>query len=341
MQKNTQLKDTVSSFITSYAERSSEVGFSEWLEQKLQQEIPDLSQEASRKLTGEIIQAVADYDNTLSELNAAVESGQSADEWLAEKLEEDYKDIPQDAAGEKLSQIEEAYAVSNVELMESDNDMLVETTAVVEDAEISWNKYSLKSKAYDIGKQVAMNGLAVAATALKNKVENHEKLNLSEAVSDRIQDGLIEDTSEVKAVVAGAMKAVAEKGLEKALPSNTPTECICDMAGTAVEGAKALYEAATGKITFTEALGKMGRAAVATACRTGKSLIEGVISKVPLVGPLVVEAASGVLEHMESPKFIDNVCNAITNVAKSTWQGIKNIGKKIFSKLGRKNKQLT
>lgn len=226
MKKNTQLKDTLNSFITSYAERNSEVGFSEWLEQKLQQEIPSLSKEASKKLTEDIIQAVADHDSTLNDLNSAVESGQQTDEWLAENLEEEYKDMPQETVGEKLLQLESDYAASNIKLMENGTNKLDETSTFAEDEQVSWDKYSLKSKIYDIGKQVAMNGIAITATALKNKVESGEELNIGDAVTETLQDGLIEDTSEVKAVVAGAMKAVAEKGIEKALPEDTPTEYI-------------------------------------------------------------------------------------------------------------------
>lgn len=339
-ENNTQLKDTLNSFITSYSERSRETSFSGWLEQKLQQEIPNLSQEASKKMTGEIIQAVAEYDNTLSDLNAAVESGQSADEWFAEKLEEDYKDMPQDAVGEKLSQIEEAYAVSNIELMESTGDMPIETTAVVEDTAVSWNEYSLRSKVYDIGKQILMNGTAVAATALKNKVESGEKLNISDAVTETLQNGLIEDTSEVKAVVAGAMKAVAEKGIEKVLPSDTPTEYICDMAGAAVEGAGALFDAARGEITATEALDRTGRAAVATGCLIGSSALKVAVANIPAVGPLAVAVLGGLFDHMESPQFFNNVYTVVKDAAKATWEGIKSFGRKLFGRIGRKNKQL-
>lgn len=331
MKRNTELKDTLGSFITAYAERDREIGFSEWLNQKLQQEIPNLSSEASEKLTVDIIQAVSDYNDTLGELNAAIESGQSKDEWLAEKLEEEYKTIPQNTAGEKLTQLENAYAVSNVQLMENDINVPIETTAVVEDADISWNKYSLKSKAYDIGKQVGMNGIAVAANALKVKVESGEPLNISNAVRETLQNGMINDPSEIKAVVAGAVQTVAQKGAEKILPPDTPTENICYMAGAAVEGAEAMFDAASGKITTTEALDKTGRAAVAAGCRIGRLALKGAISKIPVVGSIVSELLGGLFDHMETPQFFNNVYTVVRDAAKATWEGIKEKGRKIFS----------
>lgn len=332
VKRNTELKNTLGSFITAYSERDREIGFSEWLNQKLQQEIPNLSREAGEKLTGDIIRAVSDYNDTLGELNAAIESGQSKDEWLAEKLEESYRAMPQDTAGEKLMQIENAYAVSNMQLMENGINVPIETTAVVRDSDISWNKYSLKSKAYDIGKQVGMNGIAVVANALKAKAEDGGSLNISDAVRETLQNGMINDSSEIKAVVAGAVQAVAQKGAENILPSDTPTENICYIAGAAVEGAEAMFDAASGNITATEALDKTGRAAVAAGCRIGRSVLKGAISQIPVVGPLVTELLGGLFDHMETPQFFNNVYTVVRDAAKATWNGIKEKARKIFGR---------
>lgn len=332
-QENTQIKEALNSFMTSYAQRDTSVVFSEWLGFKLQQAMPSMSDEASKKLTAEIIRGVSEYNSTLSELNAAVESGQPKDEWLADKLEEAYKDMPEETAGEKLSQIEETYALSNMQLMEETDNIQIETTAIVQDENVNWNKYSLKSKAYDIGKQIAMNGMAVASNALKARVENGEAPTISDTVKETLQDGLIKDSSEVKAVVAGAVKVVAEKGLEKVLPSDTPTEYICDMAGAAVEGAEALFDAARGEITVTEALDKGGRAAVAAGCRIGRSALKGAVAKVPYAGPLLVDLLGGLFDHMESPEFFNNVYTVVHDAAKATWEGIKESGKRIFGRI--------
>lgn len=339
-QENSQIKEALNSFMTSYAQRDTSVVFSEWLGFKLQQAMPGISDEASKKLTAEIISGVSEYNNTLSELNAAVESGQPKDEWLADKLEEAYKDMPEETVGEKLSQIEGTYALSNMQLMEGADDVQIETADIVPEENVNWNKDSLKIKAYDIGKQVAMNGMAVAANALKTRLEDGESPNISDTVRETLQDGLIKDSSEVKAVVAGAVKVAAEKGLERALPPDTPTEYICDMAGAAVEGAEAFFDAARGKITVTEALDKSGRAAVATGCRIGRSALKGAVAKIPVVGPLAVELLGGLFDHMESPQFFDNVYTVVRDAAKATWQGIKEKGKQLFGGLFRKQKAL-
>ena len=84
--KEKPLKDTVGSFISSYAQRDQNVEFSQWLADQLQKETPGMSQEASEKLAADIIGAVADHDKKLHDLDLAIEDGQSKVEWLAGQL---------------------------------------------------------------------------------------------------------------------------------------------------------------------------------------------------------------------------------------------------------------
>ena len=333
--KNTQLKDTINNFITAYSERNDELSFEDWLSQKLSQEIPNLSQESSKKLTSEIIQAVNDYNSTLSELNAAADAGQSKEEWLAEKFEESYIDMPQDTAGEKLTQIEESYISSNIQLMESNEEIPSETTAIVESEPVSWNKYSLKEKAYSIAKQVAMNGLAIVSNALKNKVESG-RADINQAVQETFQNGFIHDSTELKEVVSAAVKAASEKGAEKLFP-DASTEDICDISSASVDTSNAIFDAASGEITITEALEKSGRAFVASACRMCSRALKKAISvALGPVGPICVEMLGGLFEHMQSSEFFNNVYTTVEGAAKATWKGIKAFGKKIINKLSRR-----
>ena len=66
--KNTEelsLKHILGSFIGSYAERDRGVEFSDWLEGRILQEMPDMPKETGKKLACEIIEAVAGYEKTL------------------------------------------------------------------------------------------------------------------------------------------------------------------------------------------------------------------------------------------------------------------------------------
>ena len=182
------LKEILDDMLDSYLQRDKEIEFTEWLADKLCQEMPDTSQKASKELAGEIIKAVKEYDTTLNELNVAIEEGETKDEWLGQQLEEIYIDMPSDLVGEKLQEMEAMYVSTNSQLMDEKNEEHVDNTEVVE-----WNKYSIKDKVYKIGKQVTMMGIAAARNALattKNDLmemdyENgeHEK-NLGEILQE-------------------------------------------------------------------------------------------------------------------------------------------------------------
>lgn len=70
-----QFKDVLDSFMDSYSQRDRSIDFSEWLSDKLQQEISDLSNEKSQDIASDIIKGISDYNKTLNELNAAIEAG--------------------------------------------------------------------------------------------------------------------------------------------------------------------------------------------------------------------------------------------------------------------------
>jgi hypothetical protein len=335
------IKTLLQSFAGAYAERDKSVDFSNWLAGRLRQEMPDMSESAAKSLSEEIIEGVAGYDRTLGDLNRAVEAGQSGDAWLAERIAEACDDMPPGAAGGALLRIESDLNASNVLLMRELEDTPDAAAPIVVEAElIDWNEYSMKNKALDVGRQAVMAGLGAAANAVKNSMESGETADMGGVIKDALQDGLETARGEVKAVVAGAVKAAAEKGLPDMLPADTPTEIICDIAGAAVESASALFDAVTGKSTALEALDKAGRASVAVACRLSGELLKGTINKIPLVGPLVADLAGGLLDHMASSKFADNVYAVVRDAARATWQGIKESGRRMWNSLKNSVKQM-
>lgn len=318
------LRDILGSFMDSYAERDGSIGFSGWLEDKLCQEIPNLSKEASRKLAGEIIEEVADYDRTLKELNEAVEAGQPKEVWFAERLEKDYADMPVADAGEKLVQIEENVVSLNWQLMQGIDEAQAETEVIeVEEIPPEWNEYSVKGKAGEIGEQVAMTGMAVAANIVKERIQYEDAVEIGGVLKESLQDGLVKDSGEVKAVVAGAIRVAAEKGLENIVPEDASIDVIGTVAGVAVESAEALFDVATGKSTMPEAMDEIGMATVAAGGQLASKAIKGLLEKVPHVGGILVDAAGGLLDHLCSAKFARNVYNTVKDMAVDTWEGVK------------------
>lgn len=310
------LKDTVGSFISSYAQRDQNVEFSQWLAEQLRQETPGMSQEASEKLAADIIGAVADHDKKLHDLNLALEDGQSKTEWLAGQLSEAYSGMPLDTAGERLQQVETGFAAFNLRIMEG----VSRTQATDVGSSVSWNQYNVKRKVYGIGDQAILMGQAVVVSALSGSEDND---SVTDVVRKALQAALKAVPQEVKAVIAGAVRTAAENGLTDKLPSDAPMEAISDMAGMAVDAAAALLDAANGDITMTEALDRIGRDAVAVGCCAGRYALEGYVLTVPYVGPILVDLLGGLFEHMESPQFHENVYAVIHDAAVATWEGLK------------------
>lgn len=326
---NAALRNMMGDFISSYAQRDTTVDFSIWLSDKLRQELPDMTPEASSKLTAEIVAAVAGYDRTLHELNAAVAAGQPKEEWLSEQLEAAYQDIPVEEVGKALQQVE-AELISSNRFIARIDPATVEDLGPIETESIEWNRYRIKAVANNIGRQANMLVLSAAVNAMSRKIQDGESGGLSAIITDALQGGLQSEPEEIKAVVSGAIRAATEKGLTDLLPQDTPTEVIGELSGVAMEGARALFGAASGSISTTEAMDMTGRATFAAACRLGSGTLREFVSEADLPGgTILVELFGFLCDCIESPEFIDEVYPAVRNAVITAWNRVNE------SKIGR------
>lgn len=339
--EGTSLKSVLGSFISAYAERDRDMGFPDWLTDRLCLEMPDMSEKDGKNLADKIIEAVAAYDRTLDELNAAVDAGQSKEGWFAERLSEAYAGMQPDAAGERLEQIECSIAASNMQLMqgidETQTDMEVDGADTVDTDVVEWNKYSLKNKTYGIGEQVILSGMAVVANVVKDRVQGNETgetADIGDIVKETLQDGLKKEPEEVKAVVAGAVKIAVEKGVDDMLPEDTPIETIGALAGAAVESAKALDDMANGKSTMLDTAEKTARASITAMCHCVGDVIKGGVSEIPVVGPLIADLSGDLIDHVAA-KFAEHICEGFHSMVvaakKSATKIINRVGNVLFS----------
>ncbi len=237
-----------------------------------------------------------------------------------------------DDAGEKLLQIEQELTASDVLLMQEMDGTQQYGTEEADADSVEWNQYSIKHEIHEIGKKVCFAGLAVAANAVRYREEADGEVTIGDAVREALRKDMVTALHEVNVVFAGAVKVVAEKRLEDTLPFDTSIEDISDMAGVAVEGAEALFDAASGEISALEAVDRIGRAGVVSACHIGKRILQGRLVKVPLVGPLLLDVFGDLLEHMESQVFYENVYTVVHDAAVTTLEGIKDFGSRAVQK---------
>lgn len=323
MENNGTLKAMLNDFLSAYVQRDRDIAFRDWLRDALRERLPDLSAEAGAALVDGILGAIDGFDRRLREVEEAPASGLSKEEWLAEQIMDGCSALPPDTAGERLLAMERGLIQSNADLLSMDGVPVREVPAADADP-AGWNAFTLKKKAREIAKQAGMAGLGVAANAARHKLDGDGSLNLGEAVNAALQDGVPTDPEEVKALVAGAIRVAAEQGLIAGLSKDTPLGLFCDMAGFAVEGAEAIFDAANGGITPLDAAERVCKAGIAAyGCVFAEALRHGIICEFPVVGPIAVELLGGLFDHLKSPQFADNVYTVLHDAAVATWEGIK------------------
>ncbi len=315
------MRGVLDSFIGSYADRNVNIPFSDWLAERLRQELPEMEQDASLRLANDIIEAIAGYDKTLDDLNRAVEAGQAKEDWLSDKLSEVYHDdIPIDAAGNSLQHMESDLISSNLQLMGEIDKPAAGERLDAEPEVVDWNRYTLRAKVNNIVEQINAAILFAAANALNRYIQGGD-VGPGTIIKDALEGGLKASPEEVKAVVAAAVKVAVEKGLMDVIPFDIPVEVIGDLAGAAVEVAKALLYDAVQNTSVVEALEKVGRAGIAASCKFVSICLRGQLLEMPL-GPILVDLLGGLLDHLGSPQFVDNVCTMIRDLTADTMKGI-------------------
>jgi hypothetical protein len=326
--ENSTVKKVLNNFIDDYMKRDQNVEFSEWLGNKLREEIQSLDDDSSKELVDKIMGSILDYDKTLDELNQAVENGKTKEKWFAEKMAEAYDGTDIQEAGNDLSKMED-------ELNEATENSLYEEEYPVYDyneneATVEWNKYSFKDLLFRIARKLAVFGMGNVAKAMENKSQGVETADIKVFEEELINNCLKNDNSEVKAMIAGALEVVAVNQLDDKLSNDTPVEVICDLASGVAETAGVVVDLIDGNVTVLEAVDKIGRAGITAVCRSASTSLKMMVGAIPTVGPVCVDLLGGLFEHMESHVFADNVYKTVHDAAVATWEGIKeNIGHKI------------
>ncbi|MDO4329082.1 MAG: hypothetical protein Q4C66_07085 [Lachnospiraceae bacterium] len=213
---------------------------------------------------------------------------------------------------------------------------------------VDYNTFQTKDLALHIGKNAGMVGLqsAVVTTGftLAANALSGEKIDSDAIIETALVTGA--DTT-VKAAAAGALKVGAEKGIISILPPGTPARVIADIACLGIENAKILAKVATGELTMSEALDKMGRTSTAMVYGlgwggSGALIGAAALSWVPIVGPIVGGLVGGMAGYMTGSKFgtalyngVKKIGSAAKTAVKRAWEGVKSTGRKIAEGIGR------
>lgn len=320
--ENGKIRIILNGFIDDYAERDPNVEFSKWLSDKLQVEVQGADGEFTKNLADKIIEGILNGDKTSDELNQAVEDGKTKEKWFTDKMAEVCDGMDVQETGDVLSKME--YELSKVDenLLYGENENLANEYNQ-NDAPVEWNKYSVKDMLNRIARKLAVFSLGNIAKALENRARGVENDDVKDFEKNLFINCLKNNNSEVKAMIAGALEVVAQNKLDDTLPSDTPVEVICDLAGGVVDAAVVVVDFVDGNVTKMEAVDRIGRGGIAALCRGICHCIEMKVATIPCVGPIYVDLLGGLFEHMKGPVFADNVYKVFHDAAIATWEGLK------------------
>lgn len=212
--------------------------------------------------------------------------------------------------------------------------------------DLNWNEYSTKDLARGIGKQAGYAALQGAAIGvgfdLAKKVWDGEEIKGEEVVETALKSGA---DAGVKAATAGAIKVGAEKGIISVIKKGTSSSVISNIAFVAVENVKIMGKVATGELTVSEGMEKMGQTTVAAtaglaAMGKGAAIGTAVGALLGPVGAAVGGFIGGAVGYAAGSKVGEAVFNGAKKIAKRgreivgrAVEGIKNVGSSIMSGL--------
>lgn len=205
-------------------------------------------------------------------------------------------------------------------------------------------KCDIKHLAQGIGRQAgyaAVQGAVIGAGLdLAQKVWDGEEIKGEEVVETALKSGA---DFGVKSAAAGAIKVGVEKDIIKVIPKGTPLSTISNIAFVAVENIKVLGKVATGELTASEGLEKMGQTTVSATAglvAMGKGAAIGVAVGTLLgpVGTAVGGFIGGSIGYMAGSKVGKVIFEGAKKIVKrgkefikNTLEGVKNLGSSILS----------
>ncbi|MDP4146642.1 MAG: hypothetical protein Q8936_19560 [Bacillota bacterium] len=205
-----------------------------------------------------------------------------------------------------------------------------------------WNHFQTKELTVNIAKNAGIAGIQAAVITtgfdIARRSISGEKFEVDESIELALKTGA---DAGIKAAASGAVKVGVEKGIISVIPKGTPIGVIANVVCIGVENVKILAKVATGELTMTQALDRMGRTTTSMVYGLGwgaaSSLIgAAALAWIPVVGPVIGGFVGGMVGYMAGSKFgevIYNTGKKIVNTAKKAvsraWEGVKSVGRSL------------
>lgn len=338
-------KDLLGSFFS----KPSEQGISEWLGDRLKEHLPHFAGEMIDEMRDGITSGIDAFNANMSELEAACEQGKTKKDWMRDKLREIPAGMDAQTYGERLADMNEALTAGNVALnaaIDSETGGTIKLNDIETETDrepMAWSKETLFDAAQSIAEQTAVtaagmpllsSGVPMALTATQGETGFDR-----DDVAD-METGDDNDTG-LKTVAAGALGICVKLGKIPLLSKLTPISAITDIACWGVESVKSVANFASGKMSATQAVERIGRAtsaAVSHMCMKG--IGKKLCTMIPVVGPTVGMAIGTAIDSLAS-KSIGKMIHAGIEKIKPTATTVLETAKSVVAAGVNKLKETT
>ncbi len=244
--------------ISDYASHADEQEPAEWLQGYLGEKLPDKSKETIHSISSELISTLDLMEEKKAAMKAAMESGESAENWFTKEAMKD--DVC--GAAEKARKAAEFF--NGIKSAEKSYDSEKEVEVIDVDGEVwtdeKWNDYRLKSTFKDVAVEAGRAGLREVASEAFLKASEEGIASVfedSEFVQRSIEKGAL---AGIKTAVSAGLTIAEETGV---IPP-TSLEIIAATAHKTVETFVVFGEVIRGQRTMTEAIVEVKNIAVST-----------------------------------------------------------------------------
>ncbi|MCH5268527.1 MAG: hypothetical protein J1E62_09305 [Lachnospiraceae bacterium] len=311
LSENTSFTHSLKEWIDEYSSQK-EKGIEGFLAKKLSEKISGISSGEIETISQEIKEEINAYEAGKQEIQQAVDTGVSKEEWLSEKLMEETEGLSPEDQVDVLGSIHSG-------LMNSLGIEEEQSAEQTEDAPLENNMI-----AKSIGNLVA--GRVMQILGDESEIESEDiPVEKCEFVEEALKNN---SDAELKTLASGALVTLHRLGKLPMIPQTVPVKALTNIACFAVDHAKTICQIARKEISLTEGLSRIARDSFSAMYRimlgkNGKLTMAGIVDAMPILEKpmaLVNKISKGITNLLGEEKIqekIEVVRERIVPVAQS------------------------
>lgn len=255
----TKLTEILRDAISDYAANAGDKEPAEWLQDYLGEKLTTKTPDMIQAISSEIIDTLDVMEQKKTELDSALEEGESAEEWLTDKVMEQ-------SGGNGSKALLAAKFMKGITAVDSNTNEPIEVE-VLDPTDLNWsddewNDYKLKDTVKGVAIEAGIAGMKVIVSEVFQKAAEEgisEMLTDGEFIADTLTQGAC---TGLKVAVSAGLSIAEETGL---IPPAT-FQVLATTAHKTVESFSAFRDVVKGKSTVLEAVIKIKNTAVSTFC---------------------------------------------------------------------------